>query len=89
MCPIMAVRDREGRYPSLAMRIEADVTCRSTRRHVRLRPWRQEVVETGQPAGVACRHCRAGRPILSPLIPGCSVAGDQDPSRFLVRAVGG
>ena len=31
------------------------------------------------------RHCRAGRPIVSPLVPGCSVAGDQDPSRFLVR----
>ena len=28
------------------------------------------------------RHCRAVRPILNPLIPGCSVAGDQDPSRF-------
>src|ERR1700730_2895872 len=25
-------------------------------------------------------------PILSPLIPGCSVAGTQDPSRFPVRA---
>jgi len=24
--------------------------------------------------------------MLSPLIPGCSVAGDQDPSRFPVRA---
>jgi hypothetical protein len=25
--------------------------------------------------------------MLSPLIPGCSVAGDQDPSRFPVRGV--
>jgi hypothetical protein len=31
------------------------------------------------------RHCRAGRPVLGLLIPGCSVAGDQDPSRLLVR----
>jgi hypothetical protein len=30
------------------------------------------------------RHCQADRPILSPLIPGCSVAGDQDPSKFPV-----
>jgi hypothetical protein len=31
---------------------------------------------------VSCsRHGRAG-PILSPMIPGCFAAGDQDPSRF-------
>jgi hypothetical protein len=30
-------------------------------------------------------YCRTRRPILSLLIPGCSVAGDQDPSWFLVR----
>jgi hypothetical protein len=29
------------------------------------------------PQASRSRHCRAGRPILSPLIPGCSVAGDQ------------
>ena len=31
-------------------------------------------------ASRSCHH-RAGTPILSPLIPGCSVAGDQAPSR--------
>jgi hypothetical protein len=39
-----------------------------------------------RPRASRSRHCRAGRPVLSPLIPGCSVAGDQDPSRFPVRA---
>jgi hypothetical protein len=39
-----------------------------------------------RPQASRSRHCRAGRPILSPLIPGCSVAGDQDPSRLLIRA---
>jgi hypothetical protein len=38
------------------------------------------------PQASRSRHCRAGRPILSLLIPGCSVAGDQEPSRFPVRA---
>ena len=38
------------------------------------------------PQASRSRHCRAGRLILSLLIPGCSVAGDQDPSRFPVRA---
>jgi len=38
-----------------------------------------------RPQASRSRHCRAGRPILSPLIPGCSVAGDQDTSRFPVR----
>ena len=37
------------------------------------------------PQASRSRHCRAGTPILSPLIPGCSVAGDQDPSRSPVR----
>jgi hypothetical protein len=40
------------------------------------------------PQASRSRHCRAGSPILSLLIPGCSVAGDQDPSRFPVRARG-
>jgi hypothetical protein len=30
------------------------------------------------------RYLRAREPTLSLLIPGCSVAGDQDPSRFVV-----
>jgi hypothetical protein len=38
------------------------------------------------PQASRSRHRRAGRPILSPLIPGCSVAGDQGPSRLLIRA---
>ena len=38
-----------------------------------------------RPQASRSRHCRAGRPILSPLIPGCSVAGDQGTSRFPVR----
>jgi hypothetical protein len=38
-----------------------------------------------RPQASRSRHCRAGRPSLSPLIPGCSVAGDQGPSRFPVR----
>src|SRR5689334_13575819 len=29
------------------------------------------------------RHRQAGRPILNPLLPGCSVAGDQGGSRLL------
>jgi hypothetical protein len=37
------------------------------------------------PQALRSRHGRAGRPILSPLIPGCSVAGDQGPSRSPVR----
>ena len=37
------------------------------------------------PQALRSRHCRAGRPILSPLIPGCSVAGDQGRSRSPVR----
>jgi hypothetical protein len=39
-----------------------------------------------RPQASRSRHCRAGRLILSLLIPGCSVAGDQDPSGFPVRA---
>ena len=39
-----------------------------------------------RPQASRSRHRWAGRPILSPLIPGCSVAGDQDLSRFLIRA---
>jgi hypothetical protein len=38
-----------------------------------------------RPQASRSRHCRAGRPILSPLIPGCSVAGDQGPSRSPIR----
>jgi hypothetical protein len=38
-----------------------------------------------RPQASRSRHRRADRPILSPLIPGCSVTGDQDPSRFLIR----
>ncbi len=38
-----------------------------------------------RPQASGSRHRRTDRPILSPLIPGCSVAGDQDPSRLLVR----
>ena len=41
--------------------------------------------ETDSPQASRSRHCRAGKPILSLLIPGCSVAGDQGPSRFPVR----
>jgi len=37
------------------------------------------------PQALRSRHCRAGRPVLSSLIPGCSAAGDQGPSRFPVR----
>jgi hypothetical protein len=38
-----------------------------------------------RPQASRSRHRRVGRPILSLLIPGCSVAGDQDPSRLPVR----
>lgn len=38
-----------------------------------------------RPQASCSRYCRRRKPILGPLIPGRSVAGDQDPSRFLVR----
>ena len=38
------------------------------------------------PRASRSRSCRAGRLILSFLIPGCFVAGNQDPSGFPVRA---
>ena len=37
------------------------------------------------PHALRSRDCRAGRPVLGPLIPGCSVAGGRGPSRFPVR----
>ena len=68
------------------MRTEVDVICplqdgmcacdHSARRSLR----------RDSPQAPRSRHCRAGRLILSLLIPGCSVAGDQEASKFPVRA---
>jgi hypothetical protein len=53
MCPLIAVRDREERWPGLVGHVDRGrCDLRVTRRHVRLRRQRQEVVETGQAAGV-------------------------------------
>jgi hypothetical protein len=55
MYPIMAVRDREGREPGpgLAMWTEVDVTCRLQDGMCARDHGAREVVETGQPVGVA------------------------------------
>ena len=66
------------------MWIKADVTCRSQDDTY---AWDHSVRKSLRPnRPQAPRSCRAGRPILGPPIPGCSVAGDQDPSRFLIRS---
>ena len=46
--------------------------------------WHEAVVETDWPQASCSRHCRAGL-FWSPMIPGCSVAGDRGPPGFLVR----
>ncbi len=71
--------------PGLALWIEVDVTCRlhdgrCAWDHGARRSLRRDRLQASR-----SRHRRVGKPILSPLIPGCSVAGDQDPSRLLIR----
>src|SRR6266516_7188272 len=67
------------------MWIEVDVTCRLQDDMYAWDLSARKSLRRDRPQASRSRHCRAGRPILSPLIPGCSVAGDQDPSRLLIR----
>jgi hypothetical protein len=87
MCPFIAVRDCGGAVagPGLATWIEVDVTCRLQDGRCAWDHSARKSLRRDRPQASRSRHCRAGRPVLSPLIPGCSVAGDQGPSRSPVR----
>ena len=61
------------------MWIEVDVTCRLQDDMYAWDLSARKSLRRDRPQASRSRHRRAGRPVLSPLIPGCSVAGDQDP----------
>jgi hypothetical protein len=70
----------------LTLWIEVDVTCRLHDGRCAWDHGARRSLRRDRPQASRSRHRRAGRPVLSPLIPGCSVAGDQDPSRLLIRS---
>jgi hypothetical protein len=85
MCPLIAVRDRGERWPGLVQWIGVDVTCRLQAGISALGPWRREVAETGQAAGLAWPPLRRGSTVLSSGSPAAPSPGIRSLSRFRVR----